>query len=442
MVPWYDDPRTPMSMIGLFGQPSERVIFFTLAQLCVIILAARVAGHIAVRVGQAAVVGEIIAGILLGPSLFGLAMPVPFHWVFYSIPSGSLDILSQLGLILLMFQVGLEFDFSHLKESTNRRAVLWIAAASLALPFVTGLGVGFMGAPLLSPLADRWTSALFVATAFSITAVPVLGRIMMELGMTRSRLGVIAISAAAMNDVVGWLLLAVVTALTLARFQWSTFLVNVLLVLLFVLVWLLVVRPLTKSVMRYFNAEPEMSPTLLGGILVSIFVSGMITSLLGIFTIFGGFVMGAILHDERAFVKIWQEHVAPFVLVFFLPIFFTYTGLRTDIAGLDGAVLWMWCGLILVSATVAKFVGAYAAARIAGLNHQEGKIIGIMMNTRALMELIVINVGYDMGAISEHMFTMLVIMAIVSTVITTPLLRIWLPRNRMQSEKRVSPSEC
>ncbi|WP_298167215.1 cation:proton antiporter [Acidithiobacillus sp.] len=422
----------------LATQQSERLVFFTLAQLCIIILAARLAGSFAARIAQATVVGEIIAGILLGPSLFGWIMPVPFHWVFHSIPSGPLDVLSQLGLILLMFQVGLEFDFSHLKEKANRRVVLWIAMASLLLPFATGFGVGFMSAPLLSPEANRWVSALFVATAFSITAVPVLGRIMMELGITKSRLGVIAISAAAINDVVGWLLLALVTALALAQFQFPLFLAKVFFVLLFVLAWFYFVRPLMKWAIRHFHAEHEISATFLGIVLVGILISGMITSALGIFTIFGGFIMGVILYDEVAFSRLWQERVAPFVLVFFLPIFFTYTGLRTNIAALDGLGLWIWCGLILILATISKFAGVYVAARISGLNHHQGKIIGVMMNTRALMELIVINVGYDMGAISENVFTMLVIMAIVSTVVTTPLLRRWLPHVHGQHGEAVA----
>ncbi|MHB1737472.1 MAG: cation:proton antiporter [Acidithiobacillus sp.] len=423
----------------LATQQSEHLIFFTLVQLCIIILAARVAGRFSVRIGQAAVVGEIIAGILLGPSLFGWLMPVSFHWTFHSIPPGPLDVLAQLGLIMLMFQVGLEFDFSHLKEKENRRIVFWIAAASLLLPFAVGFGVGFMSAPLLSPAANRWVSALFVATAFSITAVPVLGRIMMELGITKSRLGVIAISAAAINDVVGWLLLALVTALALAKFQFPLFLAKVFFVLLFVLVWFFFVRPLMKWAVRCFNAEHEMSATFLGIVLVSIFISGLITSALGIFTIFGGFIMGVVLYDEVAFAKLWQERVAPFVLVFFLPIFFTYTGLRTNIAALEGMELWTWCGLILILATLSKFVGVYAAARLSGLNRRQGKIMGIMMNARGLMELMVINVGYDIGAISQQVFTMLVIMAIVSTIITTPLLRRWLPQADAQNGDMVLP---
>ena len=415
-------------VFGLPAQKSGLLVFFTLLQLGVIILAARMGGEIAWRIGQAAVVGEIVAGILLGPSLFGLLMPGTFHYIFHSVPAGPLDVLSQLGLLLLMFQIGLEFDFSRLKEKGNRKAVLWVAAASMLLPFVLGLGFALASAPVLSPQAGPWTSALFVATAFSITAVPILGRIMMEFGMTRSRLGVIAISAAALNDVAGWLLLALVTALALSHFEVAVFAVRVLLVFLFVVLWMFGVRPLMKWLIRRFSAGDRLAPHLLGIVLASIAVSGLVTSSLGIFTIFGGFVMGAILHDADGFAKAWNERVAPFVLVFFLPVFFTYTGLRTNIGGLDSLSLWAWCGLLLLLATAGKFGGAYGAARIAGLNHPQAKVMGIMMNTRALMELVVINVGYDLGAISRQVFTMLVIMAIFSTILTAPFLGVWLPR--------------
>nr|MBP6734370.1 cation:proton antiporter [Chromatiaceae bacterium] len=161
--------------------------------------------------------------------------------------------------------------------------------------------------------------------------------------------------------------------------------------------------------------------------LAGIFVSAITTYQLGIFAIFGGFMMGVILHDEHEFIEAWKERIGHFVMVFFLPIFFTYTGLRTHIGSMDSAAAWGWCLLLIALATLGKFGGSYVAARWAGLSHQEGKVLGIMMNTRALMELIVINVGYDLGVISQQVFTMLVLMAIFSTVITTPGLRRWLP---------------
>ena len=188
-----------------------------------IVLAARLGGELAQRIGQSPAVGEIIVGILLGPSLFGLLAPGLFQTVFHSTPAAPMQMLSQIGLVLLMFQIGLEFDFAHLTARHNRRAVTLIASASMVAPFALGFGFGYLSAPLLSPGVDPLASALFIATAFSITALPILGRIMMEFKITRLPIGVIAISAAAINDVIGWLLLALITALTLAEFSAAAF---------------------------------------------------------------------------------------------------------------------------------------------------------------------------------------------------------------------------
>ncbi len=407
---------------------TEALLFFTLLQLTVIVIAARVGGEIAIRIGQSAAVGEIIVGILLGPSLFGLLAPDMFKYVFHSGAPEPMQMLSQIGLVLLMFQIGLEFDFSHLREKRNRKTMLWVAAASMVAPFALGYAVGQYSAPILSPDAHPQASALFIATAFSITALPILGRIMMEFEMTRTPIGVMGISAAAINDVVGWLLLALVTALAISGFDPTTFGLKVLLVGVFFVVSWLAIRPLMKFILRRCGAkEGRLSNNLLGCVLAGIFLSAMTTYQLGIFAIFGGFTMGVLLHDEAAFVKAWRDRIGPFVLVFFLPIFFTYTGLRTNIGGLDTPQAWGWCALIVFLATLGKYGGAYLAARLTGMNPMESKVLGIMMNTRALMELIVINVGFDLGVISQQMFTILVIMAIFSTVITSPLLRRWLP---------------
>ncbi|MEQ1602550.1 MAG: cation:proton antiporter [Methylophilaceae bacterium] len=415
--------------IQISAHKTEALLFFTLLQLTVIVLAARIGGEIALRVGQSAVVGEIVLGILLGPSLFGLLAPNLFQYVFHSGSPEPMQMLSQIGLVLLMFQIGLEFDFSHLSERRNRKIMLWVAVASLIAPFALGYGIGRISAPALSPGAHPVASALFIATAFSITALPILGRIMMEFDMTRTAIGVIAISAAAINDVIGWLLLALVTTLTLTNFDAPSFALKVALVLLFFAVSWFAVRPLMKHILHRFDAKSGvLDNNLLGIVLAAIFLSAMTTYQLGIFAIFGGFMMGVLLHDEHAFVKTWRTRISPFVMVFFLPIFFTYTGLRTNIGSLDSAAAWGWCALIVFLATLGKFGGAYLAARLAGMNHMQAKILGIMMNTRALMELIVINVGYDLGVISQQMFTILVIMAVFSTIITSPCLRRWLPR--------------
>jgi Kef-type K+ transport system membrane component KefB len=406
---------------------NELMLFYTLLELTLIVLAGRIGGELAKRCGQSTAVGEIIIGICLGPSLFGLLAPHVFDYVFHSAPAEPLTILSNLGLVLLMFQIGLEFDFAHLTERVNRAAVLRVSIACLALPFACGFGVGLFIAENASPAA-RINTALFIATAFSITAMPILGRIMMELNLTRTRLGVIAISSAAINDVVGWLLLALVTTLTVSDFVAGRFAARVAMVAAFGLISTMVVRPLLKKAIRKSRPrDAKLSANLLGGLLAVIFIAAMTTYQIGIFAIFGGFMMGVILHDEAELVTAWRARLGDFVTVFFLPVYFTYTGLRTSIGGLEWAD-WGRCLAIVAAASLAKLAGGYVAARRSGLNHPESAIIAYMMNTRGLMELIVINVGLDLGVISPKVFTMLVIMAIFSTVITTPALRYYMPR--------------
>ncbi len=422
-------------MQALAVHQTETMLFFTLLQLAIIVLAARLGGRLAQRIGQSPAVGEIIVGILLGPSLFGLIAPDLFQAVFHSTPPEPMQMLSQIGLILLMFQIGLEFDFAHLTDRHNRRAVATIATAGMVAPFALGFGFGYWTAPMLSPGIDPLATALFIATAFSITALPILGRMLIEFKITRLPIGVIAISAAAINDVIGWLLLALVTALTLAQFSAAAFAGKVLLVAGFFAAWWWLVRPLMKRIIHRSQAgavpigekarRGKLTHNLLGILLAAIFISAMTTYQIGIFAIFGGFMMGMILHDEYELIDAWKERIGHFVMVFFLPIFFTYTGLRTHIGSLDSVAAWGWCVLLIALATLGKFGASYLAARWAGMSHHEGKLLGIMMNTRALMELIVINIGYDLGVISQQVFTMLVLMAIFSTVITTPGLRRW-----------------
>jgi Kef-type K+ transport system membrane component KefB len=407
---------------------SEALLFATLLELAVIVGAARLGAALAQRVGQAAVIGEIVVGILLGPSLFGWAAPQAFTYVFRSASPEPLQMLSDLALVLMMFQIGLEFDFAHLKVRTNRITVLRVSAACLILPFAIGLAHGYFAAPALSPQADRVDSALFIATAFSITALPVLGRILHELQITRTRLGVIAISAAAVNDALGWVLLALVTALSVASFYGARFGLNVLLLGAYVVLCTFVVRPLLKRFVHRFDlADGRLPGTLFAVVLVSVFLSAIATYKLGIFAIFGAFLIGVILYDESLLVRAWQQRVGDFVTFFFMPIFFTYTGLRTSVGGLESYALWGWCALTIVLATLGKFGGAYLAAR-RPLGPLHATILGFMMNTRGLMELVVINVGFDLGVISQQMFTILVLMALVSTIVTTPALRALLPR--------------
>lgn len=413
---------------GTAVHAAELQLYFVLLQLVVIVMAGRVGAWIARRTGQSAAVGEIVMGILLGPSLLGLVAPELFRYLFHSTPEGPMHVVSQIGLLLLMFQLGLSFDFSHLAETRNRRAVLAVGTASLVLPFLLGFAFGLATAPILSPRADPLASALFIATAFSITALPILGRIMMEFDITHSPLGVIAISAAALNDVVGWIMLAVVSALAASRFSGTGFAANAASIVAFAAAAWFLARPVLRRAYRALAPrDGGLGDHQLGLLLAVTFACAMGTYQLGIFAIFGGFLAGVMLHDEPGLAESWKARVGQFVSVFFLPVFFTYTGLRTDIGSLGSAAAWGWCALLVLLAMAGKFGGAYAAARWAGLGRAEAASLGIMMNTRALMELIVINVGYDLGVISREVFTMLVMMAVASTVITTPCLRRWLP---------------
>lgn len=419
---------TPALPVSSF-QALEHLLLFILLQLILIILAARLAGALAMRWGQPRAVGEIVAGLLLGPSLFGLLAPDTFHWLFRSVDSTPLTIMSQIGLILLMFQVGMEFDFSQLGDRANRRAAGWVTLVGIVLPFGLGLGFGWVSAPRLAPGIAAPAYSLFIAIALSITAVPILGRILMEFGLTRSRLGVITIAAAAANDAIGWVLLAVVAAVASSQLSWPVVGRQVGLLLAYLLVSWFLVRPVLHGVLRQYPAiaNGQLPQDVLALLLLAVFASAMVTSQLGIFAIFGGFTAGVLLHDRQALVAAWRRRVEDLLAVFFLPIFFTYTGLRTDIGSLATPELWLWCGALIALATLGKFGGGYFAARRGGLSQAESRCIGIMMNTRALMELIVINLGHDMGVIPRAVFTMLVLMAVLSTLMTAPALRRWLP---------------
>src|ERR1043166_8687544 len=393
---------------------TEHLVSFTIIELLAILIGARLSGQLARWLGQPRVVGEIVGGLILGPSLFGKLFPTQFEFVFHSISPVPLIILSQIGLCLLMFQIGLEFDFSHLKEKQNRAAVFSVSAAGIALPFALGWLVASWSHDVLAADINPLGYRLFLAVALSITAIPILGRIMMELGITRTRLGAIAITAAAMDDVTGWTLLAIVSALATAQFSVTGFATQIALLAVYLAACHFLVRPVLKRVIDAMKPSNDHLPhDLMAIIIMVIFVSGLITFRLGVFVIFGGFVAGMMLRDHHEFVAAWKKTVSHFVTVFFLPIFFTFTGLRTNVHGLDSMTLWGWCLAIIAAATIGKFVGCGAAARVCGLSWPDAGCLGIMMNTRALMELVVINVGFDLGVIPPNVFTMLVLMELV-----------------------------
>ncbi|MBL8240843.1 MAG: cation:proton antiporter [Bryobacterales bacterium] len=405
------------------GAHIENILLIVMLQLCVIIAAARLFGALFRKMGQPQVCGEIAAGLILGPSLFGRFFPELSREVFNPAVNPVFSVMSQIGLVLLMFLIGLEFEFGHLRE--NRRAALSVSFAGIFLPFGLGMWLGSYLHTALGLRSNWLFFSLFMATAMSITAIPILGRIMMELRMNRSLIGSLTITAAAIDDAMGWVLLALVTAISQAAFDPWKFGRMVGGVLLFGAVMYFVVRPVAirwiGATLR--RAAGALSLNALAVVLLLIFVSAICTNLIGIFSIFGAFLLGAILSDQPEFVAAVRNRLSDFVTVFFLPIFFTYTGLRTDIGTMTGMDLWLLCGLVLLAATAGKLGGCTLAARWNGFSWRDASIIGVMMNTRALMELIVINIGFELGIIPRSVFFMLVFMAIFTTYMTAPVLR-------------------
>lgn len=401
----------------------ENALLHVLLQVAVVILCARGLGLLSLRLGQPRVVGEIVGGLLLGPSLLGRTSPEFFDWLFHQGDPHALYWFSQVGLLLLMLQIGMEFDFSHLRARGNGRRVALTAAGSLLVPLAGGFVLGQVMHPRLAQSIDPLHFSLFCAVAIAITALPILGRIMMDFGISRTPLGSITISCAAINDVVGWVLLAVVSTLASSRFSAEGLALQVFGILVFAGASWLILRPLLLRLaagMRTRHGDLSLDGA--GLIVAAAFLCGIVTIKLGIFAIFGGFAVGVLLHSDRWLVDRWQAKLAPFVEFFFLPIFFTYTGLRTDAASLSFD-RWGWWLLVLLVAIGTKLIGSWAGARLAGIDARDSASIAVMMNTRALMELIVLNVGRDLGVIPPDVFTMLVLMAIVTTIMTSPLLR-------------------
>ena len=407
---------------------TEALLFAVLVQLIIMIGAARAMNIVFRRMGQPGVIGEIVAGLMLGPSLFGHFFPEMSVALFGAKPLPAITVLSQLGLTLLMFQIGMDFEFSHLKDGRNQRGTGLIALVSVVVPFVLGFGIGQASAATLAPAIDPLIYSLFIGNALAITALPILGRILNQFGLNRDELGVVAIAAAALNDVAGWLLLAAISALAAAAFSPVTFALQVGGVVLLAAAAKLLLAPLVKRLVgRYPPRGGQLDPTLMAISLCLVFALAIATFKLGIFAIFGGFLAGLVFHAHKDFVAGWRTQVGQFVLVFFLPIFFTFTGLRTNLLGLGTGDLG-WLALILALAIGGKMIPVYFAARVSGFSAQQSAILGTLMNTRALMELIVLNIGYDLGFLPQNVFTMLVVMAVVTTVMTGPLLTRLLPR--------------
>jgi len=402
----------------------EAMLLKVLIQLIVIIAASRIAGVAFRKLGQPQVCGEVAAGLILGPSLLGKLAPDFFSSVFSASTGPVLNILSQLGLILLMFLVGLEFDFAHLK--TYGRTAAATSIMGIALPFGLGILLAQIIHPWVAPETNKIGFALLLATALAITAISVLSCILMELNLQRTSIGSITITAAAVDDVAGWTILTIATAVVRSEFRVSHAAATITEAAAFCAIMLFAVRPLLRKWIQHTRREDGAEPSLttIAVLIVLLLGAAAITNLIGIFSIFGAFLTGTLLHDEREFAQAIGLRLRDFTTTFFLPIFFTYTGLRTDIGSMSGALLWAVAALILAAAIVGKLGGCALAARfVGGLSWRDSVTIGVLMNTRGLMELIVINLGYELHVFPRSVFFMLVLMTLVTTYMTTPLVR-------------------
>jgi len=418
----------------------ETMLLKVLIQLIVIIAASRLAGIAFRKLGQPQVCGEVAAGLLLGPSLMGKLAPDLFAGVFATSTEPILNILSQLGLILLMFLVGLEFDFTHLKVYGKT------AAATSLVGIVAPFGLGLLLAQVIHPWVAADTNkvgfSLLLATALAITAIPVLSRIMMELNLQRTSIGSITITAAALDDVAGWTILTIATAVVRSNFSVIHAAATIAETAAFCLAMLFIVRPLMKTWIRRTMKRdgPTLSLATVTTLVVLVLGAAVVTNIIGIFSIFGAFLTGTLLHDEREFAHAVALRLRDFTTVFFLPIFFTYTGLRTDIGSMSGVFLWAVAGLIIAAAIAGKLGGCALAARfIGGLSWRDSATIGILMNTRGLMELIVINLGYELHVFPRTVYFMLVLMTLVTTYMTTPFVRYAIRNTELEQFVAKSP---
>jgi Kef-type K+ transport system membrane component KefB len=420
------------------GAEVERRLVLVLLQLALIIVIARVFAAWFRKMGQPAVVGEIVAGLVLGPSVLGRIET--WGWLprinerrisellFTPEVTPIMQIIAQLGLVMLLFMIGLEFDFKHLKN--RGKAATSISLAGIIAPFGLGIILGQIMFPHIGlPANMKWGFILFMGTAMSITALPILGRMLMEYEVSRTRLAAITITAAAIDDAMGWVLLATVTMIVAsmkggAFDLWhSAYMIGW--ILLYAFAMLYIVRPLAKrwaqGAVRRGNGGLTYGD--MAVMFAVMFLSAIATSKIGIFAIFGGFMFGAILSDELEFHEAVKKSMTQFITVFFLPVFFAFTGLRTDVGSLDSGLMAVFLLGVLAVAIGGKLGGCTIAARTSGFPMRESLCVGIMMNTRALMELVVVNAGYDLGVIPKSVFCMLVIMAIVTTIMTTPILK-------------------
>jgi Kef-type K+ transport system membrane component KefB len=390
-----------------------------LLALTVIIITARLMGALFKKLDQPPVIGEVLGGIMLGPSLFGRFFPETAAFVIPADSAPYLGIISQLGVILFMFLVGLELDLGVVR--TKARTTIAISNAGIIVPFALGFALAWGIYDSYAPAGVAFTSfALFIGVSMSITAFPVLARILNDRNLQRTPLGMMALTCAAIDDATAWCLLAFVVGVTQSTASGA--IVTLVLTAIYVALMLTVGRSIMKRAVPRLDASITVGEQSLTIVLVAVLLSALATEFIGVHAIFGAFLLGAIIPHGSAIARHVRERIEDVVRVMLLPAFFAFTGLRTQIGLLQSMEDWLMCGVIIAVATTGKFGGATLAARFSGLDWRTSSALGVLMNTRGLVELIVLNIGLDLGVLTPRLFTMLVVMAVVTTMMTSPIL--------------------
>jgi len=403
-----------------------------LLQIISILIVSRVFGYLFAKIGQPTVIGEILAGIVLGPSLLGYFYPQAFHFLFAPNSLGNLYILSQLGLILFMFTIGMELNIGALKDKLGKTYV--ISHASILIPYLLGMTLAyFVYREFAAKHTDFLSFALFIGISMSITAFPVLARIIQEKGLTKTHLGTIVIASAANDDVTAWCVLAAVIAIAKTG-SFVSSLYTILFAVIYVIAMLFLVRPFLKRIGEIYSNSEVLNKSIIAFLLLILILSAFTTQIIGIHALFGAFLAGVVMPQLPNFRKLIIDKIEDIAVTLLLPLFFVFTGLRTDIGLLNSPYLWWICCIFILVAVTGKFVGGAFTARILGETWKDSLSIGVLMNTRGLMELIVLNIGYEMGILPPTIFVMLVIMALVTTFMTTPILSVI---NRIFPEKDI-----
>ena len=408
------------SSVAALSDNLRHPLSILLLQVVVILFATRLVGTFFLKIRQPSVIGEMVAGIILGPSLLGMLFPGAEAFLFPATSLDFLKLLSQLGVVLFMFIVGLDLNVQHLRQKAD--AALLVSHASIVVPFFLGITLSlFIYTSMAPPHISFNAFALFIGVAMSITAFPVLARIVEERGLYKTYLGSTAIACAAVDDVTAWCILAIVVAIVKADGLGGA-LLTISLALLFIGAMLFVIKPQAERLWgeRLERVTGRKAPV--AWMLGFMFTSALFTEAIGIHALFGAFLAGVSLPSHVGLRRSLRERLEPFSAGFLLPLFFAYTGLRTQIGLLDDWQSWLVCLGVIAVAILGKLGGSMLAACWTGMNWQEAFSLGALMNTRGLVELIVLNLGYDLGILTPRVFTMMVIMALTTTFMTGPLL--------------------